>query len=129
MEHQIHLELKLRATPEVIYDAWLNGNKHGAFINGDAHFEPVVGSRFSAWEDYITGEILELDLNQRIFQSWRTTEFPEDAANSFLEILFSTHKKGCKLTLNQWNIPEDQVAQYAKGWAEHHFESMMDYFS
>jgi outer membrane biosynthesis protein TonB len=64
-------------------------------------------------------------------QVWRTTEFPADAEDSRLELLFEPVGDGTetKVTLIHTNIPEGQGAQYKSGWGEHYFEPMRAYFS
>jgi uncharacterized protein YndB with AHSA1/START domain len=45
-----------------------------------------VGGRFTAGGVYMQGATLELDPPRKIVQSWRTTEFPEEAPDSRLEV-------------------------------------------
>ena len=83
---------------------------------------------FSAWDGYIFGTTLELTPNQRIVQAWRTSEFPEDAPDSHLEILLEEVAGGTKITLTHSNMPEDQVSSYRQGWEEFYFKPMKKFF-
>jgi len=113
-----------------LYDAWLNSKKHEAFTGGGAaSFKNSTNSKFSAWDGYIEGEILELEKGKRILHSWRTTEFPESAENSLLELVLEDNKPGCKLTINHWNIPEGQGNEYKQGWIDFYFKPMKKYFN
>jgi len=113
----------------VIYQAWLNSKQHEAFTGGGpVSIENKTGSKFSAWDGYIRGDIVELEEGKRILHSWRTTEFPEDAENSFLEILLENTDEGCLLNLNHWNIPEGQGNNYKQGWIDFYFTPMKEYF-
>ncbi len=113
-----------------VYSAWLDSKKHEDFTGGGpANISENAGSNFTAWNGYISGKILELEKGKRIFHSWRTTDFPENAEDSFLEILLEDTKKGCKLTLKQWNIPEGQGKDYEKGWQDFYFKPMKEYFT
>ena len=69
----------VRAQPEQVYGAWLDGKKHSAFTGVRAQIEPVIGAPFSAWDEYIVGRNVELVPGHRIVQEWRTTEFPQGA--------------------------------------------------
>ena len=113
----------------LLYYAWLDSEAHSAFTGGTAAIESIMGSRFVAWDGYITGIILELSEGKRILHKWRTNEFPEDAEDSYLEILFEDLNEGCRLTLKHWNIPDGQGDQYKSGWDEHYFQPMLKYFS
>jgi len=127
---KIKLSLTLPAEPKKIYDAWLNSKTHTAFTGGKASASAKVKGKFTAWDGYITGKNLELKDGKKIVQAWRTTEFPETAPDSILELRL-TPKAGGKtaLTLIQTNIPKGQGKQYKSGWKEHYFEPMKAYFS
>jgi activator of HSP90 ATPase len=71
---------------------------------------------------------LALDPPRRIVQAWRTTEFPDGAADSRLELTFSPSAGGTRLILRHTEIPEGQGISYAQGWIEHYFEPMQAYF-
>lgn len=94
-----------------------------------AHVDDRVGGEFSAWDGYIFGSTLELDPNRRIVQAWRTNEFPEEAPDSRLEILFEEAAQGTKVTLIHSNIPSDQVDSYRQGWEDFYFKPMKEYFT
>ena len=88
-----------------------------------------VGGKFRAWDGYIFGSTLELEPDQRIVQAWRTSEFPDDAPDSRLEILFEVVAEGTKVTLIHGDMPEDQVDSYRQGWEDFYFKPMKEYFS
>ena len=114
---------------KTLYSGWLDSAIHGAFTGGqDTKINPKVGGKFSAWDGYIFATTLELDPFRRIVQAWRTTEFPADAPDSHLEILFEEIKDGTKLTLNHTNLPEDQVEDYIQGWKDYYFKLMHDFY-
>ena len=63
------------ATPQQIYDAWLDSRGHTKMTGSAARAKPVEGATFSAWGGYIKGKNLTLEPGRRIVQSWRTTKF------------------------------------------------------
>ncbi len=129
MLDSIQISTVMPASPERIYKAWLSSKEHSAFTGGKATVDPKVGGRHTAWDDYIEGVTLELVPYRRIVQSWRSTEFPADAADSRLEVLLEKVKGGTQITLNHSDIPEGQGAKYESGWAESYFDPMRAYFS
>jgi hypothetical protein len=90
--------------------------------------EPTKGGSFTAWNGYISGKHLVLEPGKRIVQTWRTTEFPNGAPDSTLEIRLSKAGKGARLALLQSDIPDGQSDQYAEGWVSHYFDPMTAYF-
>jgi activator of HSP90 ATPase len=93
-----------------------------------ANVEGRIGGAFSAWDGYIFGKTLELEAPRRIVQAWRTTEFPEDAPDSRVEILLEEARGKTKLTLIHSDMPEDQVESYKQGWKDFYFTPMKEYF-
>jgi activator of HSP90 ATPase len=95
---------------------------------GEATGRPVKGTRFTAWDGYISSKNLELEPHRRIVQAWRTTEFSSGDADSRLEVLLEEAPGGIKVTLRHCNIPQGQTG-YKQGWKDHYFEPMKRYFS
>jgi uncharacterized protein YndB with AHSA1/START domain len=117
------------ATAQQVFDAWLDSRQHADFTGDQADIQPGVGGAFTIGGGYITGQNLELQPYSRIVQSWRTTEFPDSAPDSWLEVLLEESPQGCVLTLNQKKLPEDQVKSYEEGWQEYYFEPLQKYFA
>ncbi len=129
MSESIKTSVKLPAKPREIYEAWLDSEKHSAFTGSPAKIERKVGSEFSAWDGYITGKNLELYRFNRIVQSWRTTDFPEDAEDSIIEVIIEPIKEGTKVTIVHSNIPDGESKKYRKGWKDYYFNPMKEFFS
>ena len=113
---------------EKIYKAWLSSDGHSAMTGSPAKVNARVGGKFTAWDGYISGKTLELEPTHRILQAWRTTEFPEDATDSMVEILLKETEGGTKITLKHSNMPEEQVDSYRQGWENFYFTPMKEYF-
>lgn len=111
-----------------LYDAWLNSREHSKFTGSKAEIRPVTGSKFSAWDKYITGSNLKLQPYGRIVQNWRTTDFPSGALDSRLEILFEKVKNGTRVTFVHTQIPEGQARGYKNGWKDYYLSPMKIYF-
>jgi activator of HSP90 ATPase len=130
MTGSLHLQTIIpNASAKQIYEAWMDSKKHSAFTGDTADIQPEVGGVFSIAGGYISGKTLELEPNRRILQAWRTTEFPEDAPDSKLEIILEDTPGGCSLILDQIDLPEDQVDSYKSGWVEYYFHPLVRYFS
>lgn len=129
MPDSFEISTVVPTTPQRVYAAWLSSDEHSAMTGGAAQIDPIVGGRFNAWDGYITGTTLELEPQRRIVQSWRTTEFPDDAPDSRLELALEAVAGGTKLTLKHSHIPTGQGASYESGWVENYFEPMKTHFS
>jgi uncharacterized protein YndB with AHSA1/START domain len=119
----------IHASPERIYQAWLDSDEHSRFTGGKASVESGIGGRFTAWDGYIEGTTIELEPGRRIVQSWRTTEFPSEHPDSRVEIHLERVDEGTRVLLLHTEIPPGQGSQYEQGWREHYLEPLARYFA
>jgi uncharacterized protein YndB with AHSA1/START domain len=115
------------ASPEAIYDAWLNSDEHSMMTGSPAKVSAELDASFEAWDGYIQGKNLELDSPRRILQQWRTSEFEELEEDSLLEILFTSESDGTRVTIRHTELP-DHGMQYQQGWIDSYFTPMKEYF-
>lgn len=127
MKESLELRHIFKVKPSEIYVAWLDSVQHSNMTGGLAECSDKIGGTFTAWDGYIEGKNIELKANEEIIQSWRTSEFGENDENSKLIIRLKESENGTELILNHSNIPEGQT-QYKKGWLEHYFTPMENYF-
>lgn len=115
------------ASPEEVYDAWLESDGHSKMTGAEAIVDPLVGGRFTAWDGYISGENIELERGKRIVQSWRTSDFEDSEPDSRLEVVLEPFGDGCKATIHHTDLPPHGT-QYESGWVDHYLEPMKKYF-
>lgn len=127
MKKQIVLKESFPVKPGVVYRAWLDSEEHSEMTGGTAECTDEIGQEFMAWNGYISGTNKALVENEKIVQSWRTTEFKESDPDSELQIDLQETVEGCQLTLTHSNIPEGQ-SNYEQGWIDHYFIPMKAYF-
>jgi uncharacterized protein YndB with AHSA1/START domain len=129
MPDAFRLSIIVSALPERVYSAWLDSGAHTAFTGGEAKIDPAIGGKFTAWDGYILGRTVELLQGRRIVQTWRTKEFPSGSPDSRVEIQLEFAEGGTRLTILHSNIPEGQGERYRKGWNDHYFQPMREYFA
>lgn len=125
MSDSIEVTGIIPTSPSVLFRAFLDGRAHTAMTGGRAS---VQGERFTAWDGYITGQTIGVEEPRRIVQQWRTSEFPEGAEHSRLEILLEPAPDGTKVTFRHSNIPAGQGVKYENGWVEHYLDPMKKHF-
>lgn len=116
------------ATPEEVYDAFMDAKKHTAFTGSKATCNAKIGGRFTAWDGYISGKNLDLEPGKRIVQEWVTTEWPKGYPPSRLELAFKKVKAGTEISMTHSNVPAEQVEELKQGWIDFYWEPMKDYF-
>ncbi|AKU99399.1 Transcriptional regulatory protein algP [Labilithrix luteola] len=115
--------------PTTLFYAWLDSAQHSAMTGGVAKVSNEVGAKFSAWDGYITGKFVALDLGRRILMSWRTTDFPREAPDSRVEVYFEALGGSTRATVLHTDIPEGQGETYRATWNDKYFGPMRAYFS
>jgi activator of HSP90 ATPase len=124
----LKMSITLPLPAEKLYEAWLNSKEHSAFTGTEAKASARVSGKFTAWDGYITGKNLELVHNKKIVQSWRTSEFPENAPDSILEVTFEEKNAKTKLSLYHHGLQKGDAKKYTSGWKDFYFEPMKEYF-
>jgi activator of HSP90 ATPase len=117
-----------KVSPKQVYEAYVDPKKHSEFTGSEATGKPVVGGKFTAWDGYISGKFLELEEGKRLVQEWTSTDFPEDALPSKLELTFREVPKGTEIVMVHSNVPKDQEDETAEGWTEFYWEPLKQYF-
>ena len=128
MTESLEVSVKVPATAQAIFQAWISSNEHSQFTGSPAMIDPVVGGKFTAWDGYIQGITLELNPHVRIVQSWRTSDFPADSPDSRLEINLQEFAGETLITLVHTNLPDGQADEYRAGWSDFYFKPMLAFF-
>jgi activator of HSP90 ATPase len=115
------------ATPDQVYTAWLDSNKHSEMTGSPARISSIVGGEFQAWDGYIQGKNLELEPSSRILQLWRTIEFEDSDKDSLLEVRFESVEYGTTIKIRHSQLPNHGM-QYQQGWRDSYFTPMKAYF-
>ena len=124
----IKQKVVIPASPEQVYDAFMNPKKHAAFTGSEAEGSSEVGGEFSAWGGYITAKNLVLAPGSKIVQEWSTSEWPDGYPPSRLELRLKAVPEGTEITLVQTKVPEEQADDYDQGWHDSYWKPMVRYF-
>jgi uncharacterized protein YndB with AHSA1/START domain len=125
---KIEQKVIIPATPNEVYQAFMEPEKHAKFTGDTASGSSEVGGEFRAGSGYITAKNLELDKGKKIVQEWSTSEWPEGYPPSRLELKLKKVEGGTELTMVQTEVPAEQADSYDEGWHEFYWEPMVRYF-
>ena len=117
------------APPQNVYEAFVKAKLHAAFTESPATGSGRVGGKFTAWDGYISGVNRELEPGRKIVQSWRTTEWPDGAEDSRLELTFKAVKGGTEIRMTHSNVPAEQADSYKQGWDDFYWTPLKKYFT
>jgi uncharacterized protein YndB with AHSA1/START domain len=128
VSYSFKLVSKIPASPEAVYDAWLDSAAHSAMTGAEATASDQVGADFTAWDGYIRGRNVELVKGRRIVQSWRTSKFSDADPDSIVTVTLAPAKGGVRLTLEHSNVPDGHKSYEGGGWEDNYFAPMKEYF-
>ena len=115
----------LPTSAERLYRAFLDSKEHTAFTGAPA---TVSAKKLSAFDGHVTAKIVELDPNARIAMSWRTKDFPDEAPDSRVEVLFHPATGGTRVTIAHEQLPAGSEERFMKGWRRFYLDPMKSYF-
>jgi len=118
----------VEATPNEVYDAFMDPKKHSEFTGSEAAGKSNVGGEFTAWDGYIQAKNLELEKGKRTVQEWFTTDWPQNFPSSRLELTFKDLGGKTEITMVHSEVPKVQEADLKQGWIDFYWEPLKDYF-
>ena len=124
----IRQKVMIDATPEEVYEAYVNPKKHAEFTGSPATGTPRAGGKFTAWDGYISGKFLELEEGKKVVHEWMTTEWPTGYPPSLVELTFKEKERKTELTMIHSRAPAEQAKEYAQGWKDYYWEPLKEYF-
>ncbi|HLC99625.1 MAG TPA: SRPBCC family protein [Patescibacteria group bacterium] len=115
----------LKAEPHDVYEALMDSEKHSELTGSGAQISRKVGGKFTAWGGYIDGVNLELVRDQKIVQSWRSSDWPEKHY-SHVTFFLEKAKNGTKLTFTQTGVPDLFYDSIKQGWTDYYWKPMKE---
>lgn len=115
------------ASPQEVYDAYVDPKKRSEFTGYKAAGKAVVGGKYTGIDDHISGKYLELENGKRIVSEWTSIDY--DYGPSKLELCFNKVPAGTELDIVISDVPEDQADEDADAWTQYWWDPLKKYFS
>ena len=94
MSRTIQLAASLPATPDRLFDMYLDPVEHAAFTGSPVTISPHPGAPFHAFNDVLSGTILHTVPKRLIVQTWRSPHWGPTDLDSILILNFLPEKDG-----------------------------------
>jgi activator of HSP90 ATPase len=131
MTRTIQLAATLPASPERLYDMYLDPELHSAFTGAPVTISSQPGSAFSAFEGALSGSMLDAHPKQQIVQSWRSTNFSAADPDSVLVLRFGRSGEGGsdegRIELVHVGVPDSDYAGVSQGWEKYYWTPWRSY--
>lgn len=115
----IRKTLTFNADSREVYETLTDSKKTSKFTDGKATIPRRVGGKFTMFDGYINGTILELVPDEKIVQSWQGDEknWPK-SHYSKAGFTLRKVKGGTRVNFVQNGVPEECYEHISKGWDE-----------
>jgi len=121
MPRNIIMAASLPATPDKLFDMYLDAAEHAAFTGLPVTIEPRAGGVFQAFDGMLSGTILHIEPKALIVQTWRSVNWPLTAMDSVLTLSFWPAEEGTRIELVHANVPEEDFAGVSQGWEKYYW--------
>jgi activator of HSP90 ATPase len=128
MPRTILLAASLPASPDCLFDMYLDPKAHAAFTGFPVKIGANAGAEFSAYDGKIWGKIIHTEPKRLIVQTWRSVNWPNtEAIDSILVLSFWNEGAGSRIELVQANVPDEDFAGVSQGWTKFYWNPWRDY--
>ena len=129
MPRNVIIAASLPATPEKLFDMYLDAEAHAAFTGFPVIIAARAGAPFRAFNDMLSGTMLHVAPKQLIVQTWRSANWPAAAVDSVLTLSFWPEKDGARIELVHVNVPEEDFAGVSEGWEKYYWTPWRAYLA
>ena len=121
MPNNVILAASFPATPDKLFDMYLDPKQHEAFTGAPVAVEAIPGASFRAFDGVLTGTILHVEPKRLIVQTWRSVNWPQEAIDSILTLSFWPEEHGARIELVHVNVPDCDFAGVSHGWEKYYW--------
>lgn len=125
----IQLAASLPAPAERLFDMYLDPEEHAAFTGSPVTISDRPGAPFRAFNDVLTGTILQVVPKRLIVQSWRSPNWDPADVDSTLILKFVPEGDGGRIELVHVNVVDRDFAGVSQGWEKYYWSPWRAYLA
>ena len=129
MPRTIQLAASLPASPDRLFDMYLDPAEHSAFTGSAVTIADRPGAAFSAFDNVLTGTILQVVPKRLIVQSWRSPNWGSTDIDSTLILTFWPETDGGRIELVHVNVVDEDFAGVSQGWEKYYWTPWRTYIT
>jgi activator of HSP90 ATPase len=129
MTRLIQQSVQFPASPEELFEIYLDSKKHSEATGGEARISRKAGGQFTAWGGQLRGRNLLIVPNQTIVQTWRGAHWKAADPDSILILRFSKTPGGGRIDLVHENVPSHDHKGVSQGWPRFYWKPWKKYLT
>jgi len=127
MTKAIQQSVKFNASPEQLYEMYMDSKAHSASTGMPARIGRKVGTSFTAFGGMLEGKTLMLMPGKAVVQAWRSGAWNKTDPDSILVLTFTRDGTGGRVNLAHVNVPGHDHQGVTKGWAKYYWNPWRKY--
>jgi len=121
MPKSVIIAASLPATPERLFDMYLDPVAHAAFTGLPVTIGMRPGTPFLAFDGQLSGTMLHVEPKRLIVQTWRSVNWSASAIDSVLVLSFWPEEGGGRIELSHVNVADEDFAGVSHGWEKYYW--------
>ncbi len=127
MTRTIQIAATLPASPDMLFDMYLDAKVHAAITGAPVSIGAHAGAKFRAFDGGLRGTILQVVPKRVIVQSWRASHWKASDIDSTLILTFWPEGKGARIELVHVNVADHDFAGVSEGWELYYWTPWREY--
>jgi activator of HSP90 ATPase len=123
----IRQSVRFNASPESLFDAFLDSRKHAAIVGSKVAISKKIGGKFTAFNGILSGKNLLVVRKKLVVQSWRSRSWNKTDPDSILILMFSKSGIGARIDLVHVNVPKHDLQGVTLGWQKYYWKPWREY--
>jgi len=129
MARAIQQSVTLKASPQKLFNAFLDSKLHSAITGAPAKVSRKVGGRFTAHGGALRGKNLLIVPGKLVVQAWRSTNFKASDPDSVLILQFSSAPGGGRIDLTHVGVAPQDLRGVTLGWPKYYWKPWKKYLA
>ena len=122
MGKDIQQSVELPASPEILFEMYVDAKQHSAFTGSEVTVSRETGSAFSAFGGALSGRMVATVPGRLVVQTWRSTNFAGDDPDSVLVLAFSESASGGRIDLVHTGVADRDYEGVHEGWRKYYWD-------
>jgi activator of HSP90 ATPase len=116
MPKTIQQTVVLPASPDQLFDMYLDPKQHAVITGGAVMISRGPGAEFRAFDGVLSGCILVVVPKRMVVQTWRASHWRADDLDSILVLTFYDDLSGGRIDLIHVNVADHDYEKVKGGW-------------
>ena len=129
MKAPIRQSIVLNASPEELFDTFLDARKHSAVTGAPAKVSRRTGAAFTAFGGELRGRNLLIVPKRMIVQAWRSRHWKASDQDSIVVLRFGKARGGGRIDLVHVNVPAHDHKGVTRGWPKFYWTPWKRYLA